>query len=786
MPPNGFIYSKNSIPPNTRDTLIVAATVLPSGNTTNICWLDGFNVARLSDTLSEPIINDDAPPVITCPTNITVQCADGTLPAITGTATATDNTPFVPILEYDDITLAGSCPNEYTITRTWTATDNCNNTDVCVQTIEVIDTEPPILTCPVDTALGCTAESILPEFTGTPLAEDGCGSVIAPIYSDITIAGMCAGSYTIVRTWTAEDACDNISTCEQEIIVGDIDAPDMTCPANLTIQCSESSLPANTGFATATDVCSVIGTVDYTDMITNGACPDAYLITRTWTAADDCGNEATCVQMITIIDTDAPSLTCPASVTIECTASTLPANTGQGTSSDNCDGTPTVSYLDATAASPDCGQEYIITRTWTTSDNCGNSTSCAQVITIVDTTPPVLNCPANVTIGCTANTLPVSTGNATATDACQVPAGISFTDNIVPGPGCTQEYSIQRTWMASDACGNSTTCVQTITIDDNAPPVLNCPPNVTIACTASTLPANTGASTASDICDPGPVVNYTDDIVPSPSCPQEYVIQRTWSATDACGNASTCLQLITIDDNIAPSPICPANVTIECSDSSLPANTGFATASDNCDPTPASNYTDLIVPGSCAASYTIQRTWTSTDECGNTATCLQSIFVEDTTVPLMSCPANVTIDCGDSTAPAQTGSATGSDACDPGVTISHTDVIVNGPCPEEYTILRTWVVTDDCSNSTSCVQTILIRDTTAPVMTCPAPITIECTASTLPGTQKQRRQQMIAAPLLPWFIQMSPWQIPHVRNNTLSAGPGRRRMLAEMLNHVPS
>jgi hypothetical protein len=45
--------------------------------------------------------------------------------------------------------------------------------------------------------------------------------------------------------------------------------------------------------------------------------------------------------------------------------------------------------------------------------------------------------------------------------------------------------------MAVDDSGNISMCVQMITLTDNTPPLITCPSNITIACTASTLPANT-------------------------------------------------------------------------------------------------------------------------------------------------------------------------------------------------------------------------------------------------------------------------------------------------------
>src|SRR5690606_23275872 len=48
--------------------------------------------------------------------------------------------------------------------------------------------------------------------------------------------------------------------------------------------------------------------------------------------------------------------------------------------------------------SNECAEVY--TRIWTATDNCGNSTSITQTITIVDTTPPVITCPHDLTVEC--------------------------------------------------------------------------------------------------------------------------------------------------------------------------------------------------------------------------------------------------------------------------------------------------------------------------------------------------------------------------------------------------
>jgi hypothetical protein len=60
---------------------------------------------------------------------------------------------------------------------------------------------------------------------------------------------------------------------------------------------------------------------------------------------------------------------------------------------------------------------------------------------------------------------------------------------------------------------------------------------------------------------------------------------------------------------------------------------GKATATDNCDPAPVVDYSDVITSGTCPESYTITRTWTATDDCGNSVECVQTITVKPCGTP---------------------------------------------------------------------------------------------------------------------------------------------------------
>ncbi len=674
------------------------------------------------------LITDDTPPTITCPQNVTINCNDSTAPANTGTATATDLCDLTPTIGFTNVTVGGPCPQEYTINRTWSATDDCGNTSTCLQQITIVDNTPPVITCPPNISIEC-ASSTDPDSTGFATATDNCDPTPSITFSDINVPSG-PQTYTINRTWEATDDCGNSSTCLQLIVVHDETPPVITCPPNVTIQCTASTLPPNTGSATATDNCDPAPLITFTDVSVGGICPQERTITRTWVATDACGNTSSCIQTIVVDDSIAPVISCPANVTIQCTASTLPANTGTATATDNCDGTPTINFNDVTLGGS-CPQEYSITRTWSATDDCGNTGTCVQTIVVDDSVAPVISCPANVTIQCTASTLPANTGSATATDNCNGAPGVTFNDVTIAGI-CPQERTINRTWTATDGCGNSSTCLQTIFVDDSVPPVITCPANVTIDCAEDTLPPTTGSATATDNCTGTPTIGFSDNIVLG-VCPLLETITRTWTASDGCGNSSTCVQIIVVTDDTSPVITCPVNVTIECTASTLPPNTGSATATDGCDPTPLVTFSDVSVGGSCPAERTITRTWIATDDCGNTSTCTQVIVVDDSTAPLITCPANLTLDCDDSTLPVNTGTATATDNCDGTPTVGFTDVTAGIGCPDGYTITRTWVATDDCGNSSSCVQIITIDDNLAPLISCPANITVECTASTAPA-----------------------------------------------------
>src|SRR5207247_6729439 len=131
----------------------------------------------------------------------------------------------------------------------------------------------------------------------------------------------------------------------------------------------------------------------------------------------------------------------------------------------------------------------------------------------------------------------------------------------------------------TDACGNSSTCVQTITVQDITRPSLICPTNVTLDCPANTSTNVTGVATAQDGCG-AVTVTYLDSV--TNNCGATKVIARTWTATDACGNSTNCVQTITVRDITKPVVTCPPDRILECPADTTTNATGMATATDAC------------------------------------------------------------------------------------------------------------------------------------------------------------------------------------------------------------
>ena len=164
--------------------------------------------------------------------------------------------------------------------------------------------------------------------------------------------------------------------------------------------------------------------------------------------------------------------------------------------------------------------------------------------------PDFTGTPASISVACGSEPGVL----ADPSDPCGI-ASLTYEDSFNSSGGCTGETGVLRTYTATDSCGNSSTFVQELLIEDTEAPVFDfVPDDVFITCDDNDIPLD--LATATDNCTEV-TVTVGLEIVGGP-CPEPYEIVRVFTATDACGNTSSATQTIYVTDNTPPA--CPEDL----------------------------------------------------------------------------------------------------------------------------------------------------------------------------------------------------------------------------------
>ncbi|HWX18987.1 MAG TPA: immunoglobulin domain-containing protein [Candidatus Binatia bacterium] len=411
---------------------------------------------------------------VLCPTNKTVQCGTTwTFDLPTVSSCCTTNVPGLKtnvLVTPTGVVTNGACP-KLNITQTWQIIDGCGDSTNCSQTVTVSGC------CPTNCLqVQCSTNKTVPCGTtwtfDPPLVSTCCTNLIQTstgILTNVLITasgavtnGACP-QLTITQTWQISDGCGASTNCSQTVTVSGC------CPTNcLQVQCSTNkTVPCGTTWTFDPPLVSTCCTnllhtstglptnvlITSTSFVTNGVCPK--VITQTWQISDGCGASTNCSQTVTVVDTTPPVLHCPSntlvvSLNANCQLVIPPISV---TATDNC--TPLCSLI--YTQSPPAGT--IVAGTFacvtvTVTDLCGNSSSCVVCVQGLPRTPPVVTCPASMTVtNCTVPCVPV-----TATDNCCPQNSLLISQsppcNTTLGPGVTS-----ITVTVRDCHGNVTTKV---------------------------------------------------------------------------------------------------------------------------------------------------------------------------------------------------------------------------------------------------------------------------------------------------------------------------------------
>ncbi|RTL13408.1 MAG: HYR domain-containing protein, partial [Flavobacteriaceae bacterium] len=538
-----------------------APFVFPLGTTT-VTWtvVDGSgNTATATQTVT---IVDIVAPALMAPVAInTITNSSCTATGvILGNPIANDNC--------SSVTVTNNAPVAFPLgntTVTWTAVDASGNTTTATQLVTVRDVELPTITAPaavnVNTNTACTATGVT---LGTPVTADNCS--VASVTNNAP-AAFPLGTTTV--TWTIVDGSGNTATATQIVTVTDVTVPTITAPAAVTVSTNNGCFAVNVALGTpvTADNCSIAS-------VTNDA-PATFPLgatTVTWTIVDGSGNTATATQVVTIVDTQLPSIIAPIAINTttntDCTRTGLVL--GNAITTDNC------SVASVTNDAPAAFPLGTTTVTWTVVDGSGNTATATQIVTVTDVTLPTITAPAavNVTTNTACTATGVTLGTPVTADNCSV---ASVTNNA---PATFPLGTTTVTWTVVDGSGNTATATQIVTVTDVTVPTITAPAAVTVPTNNGCFAVNValGTPVTADNCSIASVTNNAPATFPLGTT------TVTWTIVDGSGNTATATQVITVIDTQLPTIVAPIAINTttntDCTRTGLVL--GNAITTDNC------------------------------------------------------------------------------------------------------------------------------------------------------------------------------------------------------------
>ena len=599
-----------------------------------------------------------------------------------------------------------------TTTNTFLVTDPSGNTATCSFDVTVTDNEPPVANCvaPFTLQLDATGNASITPADIDNGSTDNCGiASLAVSPSTFTCADV--GPNTV--TLTVTDVNGNSSTCTTVVTVEDNVAPTAVCmdiTIDLDADGNATITPADVDGG-STDACGIASlSIDVDTFDCSDVGPNNVVLTVT----DVNGNSSQCTAIVTVQDVTEPIIACPADIV----AVAEPDICGI-----------TLTYSDPIALDA-CGVASVVltsglpsgsvfpvgvsTVEWTATDVNGNSSTCSFTVTVTDTTPPVAVC-QDITVPLDA------TGNATITvadvdggsfDNCAIDTISIDIDTF----DCSDVGPNDVTLTVTDIYGNVSSCIAVVTIEDVTAPVAVCQ-NITVQLdatgTVTINPADLdGGST--DVCGIDTAAYSVD--IDTFDCSNVGDNPVVLTVTDVNGNTATCTAIVTVEDITEPDVVCQ-DITVELDENGLATIVADDVIASNTDACGIFNTSIDISEFNCDDIGTpVLVTVFSEDVNGNISTCTAEVTVVDLLAPVVTCPADQTVDPGGASDLYEvpdyllTGEATAIDNCTDPLVITTQDP-APGTLLSEGTYTVTITAEDESGNIGTCTFELTVDST---------------------------------------------------------------------------
>ncbi|MBW6499231.1 MAG: DUF11 domain-containing protein, partial [Bacteroidales bacterium] len=683
--------------------------------------------------LLTPVIDNVAPVITLPPTELVLQCFDIELVnAWIATASATDNCDteieiFASFSEPEN-----NCNQSVTVT--FTATDSYGNTSSETKEFLINDTTAPIWDqeLPDDITVECD------EMPGADVltATDNCDTDLPVEFSEFQIEGECAGSYTLIRNWTATDNCGNHISHAQTITV--LPAPQAQFPSvdPITISCDQAFtfVPSNLAYTNSgLGGCLIEGQV--MGVVSGEYDECGGKLTQTWTFTDDCNRTSTQTQTITV--QPAPQAQFPSvdPINISCDQAATFAPTNLTFSNAGLGGCLIEGQVLGVISGTydECGGT--ITQTWTFVDDCNRTSTQTQTITVdpapqaqfAAVTPQTISCDAATTFAA-SNLTYTNEGLGGCLISGQVMGVITGTYDECGG-------TLTQTWTFVDDCGRTSTQTQTITVDPAPQAQFADVTPQTITCDAATTFAASNLTYTNEGLGGCLISGQVVGVITGTYDECGGTLTQTWTFTDACNRTITHSQTITV----LPAPVAtfinpPADITITCNDATTFAATSLSYSNAGLGGCLIESSVQGVISGSYTeCGGTLTQTWTFTDACGRQIQHVQNITVEPAPVAAwINPPGDITISCDEATTFAASSLSYSNDGLGGCLISGSVTGVISGTYNEcGGTLTQTWTFTDACGRQIQHVQNITVEP--APVaawINPPGDITISCDEAT--------------------------------------------------------
>ncbi|WP_346855037.1 HYR domain-containing protein [uncultured Draconibacterium sp.] len=740
----------------------LADAVFPVGTTT-VTWTVTDQRLNSHQETIDIVIEDNTAPEINCPENSYVRVVDAGQnyytvgvnefkPVVSENCTLTS---YTHNYNGGGTSLNGIQLPEGSHTIQWTAIDNHGNQSSCNVVVHIVSSIYPPIKCHGDAYVPVDAGECDYTITGTAYDATSTSSV-ATLSHDYgsggsTLNGTVLSVGTHHITWTASQTIGENTyetSCEFYITIYDNQDPTITAPDDITINSNSGcyATGVNLGTPITDDNCGVSSTW-------NNAPSSYYLGTTnvTWWISDSYGNEVSAVQKVTVLDDDAPVVSCVGDVCREADYPTATHYSVNGTELDkysyyDCSSvTITNSYNGLSSLAGEnipVGDHSI---TWTFTDAATNVSSCTMNLSIYSTEAPSVTCRTDIWV-VTDEGVCSHTVNGAEYDVAYYSATGAVLTNNINGTATLAGEVLTRgphdiIWTATENGFSNTCCTYTITVYDNEDPVPTWPDDVTVdadagTCQATNVPVGTPSFT--DNCTAPAAIVYSR----TPSGTTFSVGTHTiyWTAHDTHGNYISHNQTITVNDVESPVIDCPSNrYYLEFDNLSVDYASIYGTSSYRPTVTEDCSLTSYVhdydgggtsLHGERLSIGDHAITWTATDASDNTDNCTINFTIYDSFDPLISCVEDQTLfstegECGYLVAADELDAVYTSLSVVPGRTLTHdyaeasSNTTLAGEIlpPGQHVITWTAAQTIDGTEYTkSCTTIIDVIDTIAPTV----------------------------------------------------------------------